>query len=164
MNEWSPVHTGRQLWFFYFVKRVMKGCFNASTGVHLFSGFKFKHRSNKSTKRLSSLVSTSSIAVPFALASSNLVLRSRVGLVRLRIRTTSYSFILFSVFTIVKQATSKAWASTIHALRFKTHTTGRRKKRTNLPCLIDGLFLHFESSTNRQSVGLRIGLDGGFCG
>ena len=103
----------------------MNGCFNASTGVHLFSGFKLRHRSNRSTKRFSSLLSTSSI-VPFALA-SNLVLRSRVGLVRLRIRVMSYNS------TIISAIMPKFNKQT------KTAPPLHRKARTNheLPTLPD---------------------------
>ena len=67
--------------------RKMNGCFNASAGVHLLSGFKLKHLSSKSTNRFNSFISTSSI--PFMLA-NNLVLMSRVGLVRFKMRTTSF--------------------------------------------------------------------------
>lgn len=66
----------------------MKGCFNASEGVHLFSGFKARHLSIRSMKRLSSLVSTSVSPLD---ADTNLVRRSRVGFVIGSIFTTSWS-------------------------------------------------------------------------
>ena len=66
---------------------VMKGCRNASAGVHLLSGFKERQRSNRSTNAFNSLTSTS--FKPFTLA-INLVLRSRVGLEKLMVRTTSF--------------------------------------------------------------------------
>ena len=66
--------------------RMMNGCFNASLAVHLFSGLRFKQRSKRSRKRLSSLLSES--LMPFVFAPS-LVRRSRVGLAKGRMRTTS---------------------------------------------------------------------------
>ena len=65
----------------------MKGCFSASVGVHLFPGLRFRQRSKRSTNKLSSLSSAS--AMPFTLAIS-LVFKSRVGLVKFKIRTISY--------------------------------------------------------------------------
>ena len=67
---------------------MIKGCFRASAGVHLFSGFRFRQRSSRSTKRFNSLISAS--AMPFTLP-INLCFKSRVGRVKFRIRTTSYT-------------------------------------------------------------------------
>lgn len=120
--------------------RVMKGCFSASTGVHLFSGFKFKHRSNKSTNRFNSFVSTSSI-VPFALA-SNLVLRSRVGLVKLRMRMTSYI------------------SRTVSAVKTKFNEALDRSRANNEPFRTIDPSPHFESLADHQSEGSRIEPDG----
>ena len=63
----------------------MNGCFSASSGVHLRSGFRFKHRSSKSTNKFSSF---SSVSVPEA-ADTSLDFSSRVGLVKFSSRTTS---------------------------------------------------------------------------
>lgn len=65
----------------------MKGCRSASTGVIRFSGFKFRHRSKRSTNKSNSFISASFIPLTFAMS---LVLRSRTGLVKLTIRTISY--------------------------------------------------------------------------
>lgn len=82
---------------------MIKGCLSASAGVHLFSGFKFKQRSSRSTKRFNSLISAS--AIPFTLA-INLCFKSRVGRVKLRIRTTSCSKDYVSWLVIDTPATS----------------------------------------------------------
>lgn len=65
----------------------MNGCRNASAGVHRLSEFMERQRSSRSTKAFNSLISPS--FMPFTLA-INLVLRSRVGLEKLMIRTTSF--------------------------------------------------------------------------
>lgn len=73
--------------------RIMKGCLSASAGVHLFSGLRFKHRSSRSTNMFSSFNSVVNSFMPFELVRS-LVLRSRVGFVKLKIRITSLGHLL----------------------------------------------------------------------
>lgn len=63
---------------------VKKGCRSASAGVSRLSGFSVKHRSSKSVKWLSSLLSASSMPAD---AASRRVRRSRVGLTLARVRT-----------------------------------------------------------------------------
>lgn len=65
----------------------MNGCLSASVGVHLFSGFRFKHFSNKSTNRFNSFISASAAVVE----AITLVLISRVGFVIFRVLITSYN-------------------------------------------------------------------------
>ena len=67
---------------------VMNGCRSASADVHRLSGFKERQRSSRSTNEFNSLISPSFIPLTLAI---NLDLRSRVGLEKLMIRTTSFS-------------------------------------------------------------------------
>lgn len=67
--------------------RVINWCFNASVGVHRFSGLRFRHLSRRSTNWLNSFISLSSMPFTFAI---NRVLRSRVGFVKFKTRTTSW--------------------------------------------------------------------------
>lgn len=66
---------------------MMNGCLNASLAVHLFSGFRFRQRSSRSMNRLRSLASASPIPLPAV--PRTLLLRSRVGFVNGKMRTTS---------------------------------------------------------------------------
>ena len=72
--------------FYHFDVLMMKGCFNASFGVHRFSGFKFKQRSRRSTNRFRSLTSASPMPLTFAIS---LVFRSLIGFTKFKIRTVS---------------------------------------------------------------------------
>lgn len=63
---------------------VKNGCFSASVGLIRLSGFKARHCSSKSTKRLRSFISASFIPVE---AASRRVRRSRVGLTTGKVRT-----------------------------------------------------------------------------
>lgn len=89
----------------YLAILLMKGCFNASAGVHRFSGFKAKQRSRRSAKRLSSFISTSVIPLE---APNNLVRRSRVGLARVKVLIVSLPVNL-SCSTLIRLAISSKW-------------------------------------------------------
>ena len=80
------MHPSQQFFHVQPFALVMNGCRNASAGVHLFSEFKERQRSSKSTKAFNSLISPSFISLTLAISR---VLRSRVGLEKLMIRTTS---------------------------------------------------------------------------
>lgn len=72
----------------YFPIREMNGCFNASWGVHRFSGLSMRQRSSKSAKRASSLVSAS---VKPLLADIRRVRRSRDWYVNASVLIISYT-------------------------------------------------------------------------
>ena|SRR6266536_1520022 len=83
----------------------MKGCFNASAGVHLFSGLSAKHLSSKSANRDNSFVSAS--VRPFD-ADMRRVRRSRDGLAKARVLMVSCSHDI-SHFLIVCPTWKREW-------------------------------------------------------
>ena len=79
----TSLHQRPHILYFPFIKN---GCLSASAGVHLFSGFKFKQRSKRSTNSVSSFSSPASIPL---FPPMTLLLRSRVGLITLMTLMTS---------------------------------------------------------------------------
>ena len=74
-----------------------KGCFNASAGVHLFSGFNVRQRSNRSINKASSLFSAS--VSPFE-TDMRRVLRSREGFANVKVLTISCNIWKLEVFLV----------------------------------------------------------------
>lgn len=116
--------------------RVINWCFNASVGVHRFSGLRFRHLSSRSTNWLNSFISPSSMPFTFAI---NRVLRSRVGFVKFKTRTTS-------------------WREPHVSFSNQTLGKGGWYKRNKIPCRKADPSQHCESSVSHQNANQQTGL------